>query len=59
MVQFVGDTTYFTARRNRFQHNTYLLGPDKVAYFVWMDREITKKEWRGFGQDTEGVFEGP
>jgi len=59
MVQFVGDTTYFTGRRNRFQHNTYLLGPDKDTYFVWMDKEITKKEWRGFGQDTEGVFEGP
>ena len=59
LVQFSGDTTYFTGRNNRFEYNTYILGPDKQAYFVWMDQEVTKGEWRAFGQDTKGMFTGP
>lgn len=55
LAQDVGDTSFFTSRNNRFQGNSYYLG-SRTLYFEWMSGARTEKEWKGYGNDTQGTF---
>jgi parallel beta-helix repeat protein len=54
LAQDIGDTTYFTARNNRWRNNTYFLSTARP--FAWMNGGRTEAEWKSYGQDTTGVF---
>jgi parallel beta-helix repeat protein len=46
------DVTYFTARNNRFEANTYHVDDD-TAYFTWdYTGYLTFVQWQSFGHDT-------
>jgi hypothetical protein len=50
------DTSYFTSRGNRFDHNHYQLGSTAFP-FVWMNGDFrTEEEWVRYGQDLNGTF---
>ena len=53
--QYVGDTSYFTSRNNRFSRNTYLLDSGS-EYFHWQNGRRTVEEWRAYGHDIIGTF---
>ena len=55
LAQNVGDTSYYTSRNNRFENNTYYLGPTST-YFLWTERNLTEAQWRGYGLDVTGTF---
>ena len=50
-----GDPAVFTGRNNRFQNNTYHLGPNP-KYFTWMNKPQTLMDWQGFTHDVSGRF---
>jgi parallel beta-helix repeat protein len=60
LIQYVGDTSYYTSRDNRFQDNTYYLGCRKSNYFIWMRStspgyaEIPFSRWQAAGQEAGG-----
>jgi parallel beta-helix repeat protein len=50
-----GDTSVFVSSQNRFNGNTYTLGP--AACFTWDNRgDVTWSQWNRYGQDTEGLM---
>lgn len=62
LVQNVGDTSYFTSRRNRFARNRYVLGC-RASYFSWLDptgerayAHLTEAQWVAAGNDADGHF---
>ena len=61
LIQYVGDTSYYTNRNNRFLNNTYRLGCSKRPYFIWMRPtssgygEMSFESWRTAGQDVDGA----
>ncbi len=55
LAQDIGDTSYFTSRNNRFDHDTYYLGTN-TRYFEWMNSQITESQWQGYGQELSGTF---
>jgi hypothetical protein len=55
IAQDIGDLGVYTKRNNRFQANTYDLGTDNTP-FQWMSKNLTKSQWQGYGQDTQGTF---
>lgn len=55
LIQPQSDPAAFTSQNNRFDRNTYYLGTN-ARYFMWMNGERTEQEWRGYGQDLNGVF---
>jgi parallel beta-helix repeat protein len=61
LIQYVGDTSYYTSRNNRFRNNTYRLGCSKRPYFIWMRPtssgydEMSFASWRAAGQDVDGA----
>lgn len=61
LIQYVGDTSYYTSRNNRFRNNTYRLGCGKRPYFIWMRAtssgygEVSFAGWRAAGQDVDGA----
>jgi parallel beta-helix repeat protein len=55
LAQDVGDLSLYTDRNNRFENNTYHLGT-RSLYFEWMGRAVTERDWRGFGNDSDGSF---
>jgi nitrous oxidase accessory protein NosD len=50
-----GNTAVFSSWNNRFQRNTYHLGPS-AQYFFWLYAFRTEIEWKRYGQDTTGRF---
>jgi Right handed beta helix region len=55
IAQDIGDAGVYTTRNNRFQSNHYDLGSDTTP-FQWMSKNITKSQWQGYGEDTQGTF---
>lgn len=55
LIQPQNDPAAFTSQNNRFDRNTYYLGTN-ARYFMWMNGERTEQEWRGYGQDVNGLF---
>jgi hypothetical protein len=55
IVDDVGDRSCYTSRNNRFDRNSYQLGPGDL-FFAWMNGERSESEWRRFGQDVNGTF---
>jgi hypothetical protein len=62
LVQNVGDSSYYTTKKNVFARNTYYLGCDK-QYFAWRDPSgkedyayVTRKQWQSAGNDRLGRF---
>jgi hypothetical protein len=53
ILQMHDKTTAFTSAGNRFEQNTYYVGPNRRP-FVWMNRDVTEDEWKRFGQDVNG-----
>lgn len=54
VAQAGGGTTVF-AQNNRFRHNTYYLGT-LTSPFTWLNANRTEAQWKGYGQDTDGIF---
>jgi parallel beta-helix repeat protein len=50
-----GDNGVWTSRNNRFQANSYDLA-SYTSPFRWMSKNLTKSQWQGYGQDTNGSF---
>ena len=48
-------TGAFTSSNNRYANNTYRL-PPATRNFMWMGRDLTDAEWKGYGQDVNGIF---
>ena len=46
----------FLSKRNRFTGNSYLLGDTALRQFRWLHANRSDEEWRGFGNDTTGMF---
>jgi parallel beta-helix repeat protein len=61
LIQYVGDTSYYTSRNNRFRNNTYRLGCRKGPSFIWMRPsssgygEMPFSSWQAAGQDVAGT----
>jgi parallel beta-helix repeat protein len=54
--QSTGETQVYTTWNNRFEHNTYYLGPN-ATYFAWNDNyNVDQNLWRGYGLDMTGTF---
>jgi hypothetical protein len=49
-------TSAFTSSNNRYASNTYRLPASVLRSFMWMGRDVTDAEWRGYGQDVTGTF---
>ena len=56
IAQDIGDLGVYNKRNNRFQGNHYDLGTDNTP-FQWMSKNLTKAQWQGYGQDTQGTFQ--
>jgi parallel beta-helix repeat protein len=56
LAQSVGDNSYFSGRNNRWVHNTYRLGAN-AKYFAWVGATLSEVEWRGYGEDVDGIFQ--
>jgi hypothetical protein len=55
MAQDIGDDSLFTSSNNRFQDNTYQLGPTG-SFFSWMNGDRNDGQWKGYGMDVNGTF---
>lgn len=56
-VPGLDDPARVAARNIRFSGNRYLLPDLSGRSFDWLGGLRTAKEWRGYGQDTTGVFQ--
>ena len=56
LQQQVGDDTYFTARNNRWDRNTYRIPAGLDRPFKWMNGRRTIEQWRDYDQDINGSF---
>jgi parallel beta-helix repeat protein len=60
LIEYVGDTSYYTSRNNRFEHNVYSLGCGERRSFIWMQPtssgygEMPFADWQATGQDVGG-----
>jgi parallel beta-helix repeat protein len=52
----LGSNPVFLSKRNRFTGNSYLLGDTALRQFRWLHANRSDEEWRGFGNDTTGMF---
>ncbi|HEX6536610.1 MAG TPA: lectin [Gemmatimonadaceae bacterium] len=55
IAQDIGNNAVFTSWNNHFHHNTYYIGGNSHP-FEWMNQQIGKSQWQGYGQDTDGTF---
>jgi parallel beta-helix repeat protein len=63
LIEVVYDSSYYTSKNNRFQHNTYTLSCTQPTPFAWQDPSggsyyayITRDQWVGYGRDTTASF---
>ncbi len=56
LQQQVGDDSYFTARNNRWDRNTYRIPAGLDRPFKWMNSRHTIEQWQDYGQDTNATF---
>ena len=47
VAQDTGSMAVFTSRNNRFENNSYTLGPGN--WFEWDNRQMSYDIWRGYG----------
>ncbi|MGH9893510.1 MAG: right-handed parallel beta-helix repeat-containing protein [bacterium] len=50
-----GGDVFYTSMNNRFDCNAYSLGSQR-ARFMWMNEELTAREWASFGLDQAGIY---
>jgi parallel beta-helix repeat protein len=55
IAQWIGDPSVYTSMNNRFEANTYYLGPN-AQYFFWQTAPRSEAQWRAYGNDVTGVF---
>jgi parallel beta-helix repeat protein len=53
--QNTGEAEVYTTWNNRFERNTYYLGPNNT-YFAWQEKSLTESQWRATGNDTTATF---
>ena len=51
-----GPDSIFTGWNNRFRHNTYTGLATNRTPFTWMNGSRTVAQWKGYGQDVDGIF---
>jgi hypothetical protein len=56
VVDTQGTGAFQPGANNRFNYNTYTLGPN-AQYFIWNNGEANENQWVGFGQDMAGTFQ--
>jgi hypothetical protein len=59
-----GDASFFSGKNNRFENNTYNLGPQTRPFWWWntataRQDSLTVEEWQAAGQDVTGTFTRP
>jgi parallel beta-helix repeat protein len=51
-----GNAIFSATANNRFQRNTYIVGPTTADPFRWMNASQTWDSWRSFGHDVTGTY---
>jgi parallel beta-helix repeat protein len=55
LAQETGERQVYTSWNNRFENNTYYLGPNRT-YFAWDEKSLNETQWRTTGNDRNGRF---